>query len=439
MLLLCAHLTSCAFAQEMLGVRTGNFAGIQGALLNPSSIADSKLAWDVNVASVGATFANNFLYAPKNQVPFFGFRRIIKGSIDENLFDTKFDPANPNKQFNVALSAEALGPSFFMTVGRRHKHEIGLTIAGRSYASIRNITGHLGENAFDYFLNKSLWDQSFQDNSVRVRFMGWMEYGAHYATVIHEDERYEIKVGGALKYLQAYAAAYARSARIGYTIQDTTGMVFTNTNLDYGRTDYGDYGPHGHGFSADLGVTLVRKGIGSLGLSLLDLGSVNLRHAASAYHLQTAEGVFSDWHQAKFANNEQVDRTLSAVFYNGDSSASFAGNHFRMGLPTALSVQADWNVYRHFYTTLAIVKGLGMPRPDVYAIVPRYETRWGDVSLPASLLYYGHWQPRLGLAVRIGYFYIGGDEIGPLLRLHDLDAVDFYAGVHIFFTQKHNI
>lgn len=437
------------FAQQDLGVRNSNYAGIQGALLNPSSIADSKLSWDVNVASVGVLFANNFLYAPKGAYPLFGFKRIIKGAIDEDLFDTHFDPSNPNKQYNVTLSTEALGPSFFMKVAR--KHYIGLTVEARGYANIRSITGNLGENAFDYFLNKSLWNQDFQDNSVHVNAMGWMQYGLHYATVLYTQGRDELKGGISLNYLQGYAGAYAKNARVNYRVADTSGMIFTNTSLDYGRTDYGDYGPHGHGFGADLGFTYVhyrdpdsKTYLYRLGLSLLDLGSINFTRNASAYHLETVEANFSNWHEAKFANNAQVDRTLSAVFYNGDSSASQTGNHFRMGLPAAVSVQGDWNVYREFFANVTVIKGFGhadgqgVVQPDVYSVTPRYETRWGEVSLPASLLYYGHWQPRLGLAARIGFFFIGGDEIGPLLKLHDLQGVDFYAGVHIFLTRKPN-
>src|SRR5882724_5108459 len=79
-------------AQQNLGIRNSNYAGIQGALLNPASIAGSKLEWDVNVLSGDVVFANTFLYAPKSAVPLFGFRRIIKGSIDEDLFNTRFNP-----------------------------------------------------------------------------------------------------------------------------------------------------------------------------------------------------------------------------------------------------------------------------------------------------------------------------------------------------------
>src|ERR1700679_3829093 len=135
--LLCLHSGLYLLAQQDLGIQNSNYAGIQGALLNPGSIADSRLKWDVNILSGDVIFANTFLYAPKSSVPFLGFKRIIEGSIHENLFDTRFDPQNVNKLYNVTLSAEILGPSFFIKVAK--KHEIGLTVAARASGNVRNI------------------------------------------------------------------------------------------------------------------------------------------------------------------------------------------------------------------------------------------------------------------------------------------------------------
>ncbi len=79
---------------------------------------------------------------------------------------------------------------------------------------------------------------------------------------------------------------------------------------------------------------------------------------------------------------------------------------------------------------------VGVVQPDIYSFTPRYETRWFEVSLPLSLMYYGHWQPRAGIALRAGYFFIGGDAMGGLLKLNDLQQADFYAGAHFFLPSK---
>ena len=445
---LCVHICLCLTAQQNLGVRNSNYAGIQGSLLNPSSIADSKLKWDLNVMSVGEVFDNIFLYAPKNSLSFFGIKKIIKGSIDENLFYTHFDAQNPNQLYNVTLSAEAFGPSFFLKI--KKNHWIGLTIAGRAYANIKNISGGAAQNAFDYFLNKGLWNTDLHDNTARINSMGWFQYGLHYATVLYNNGRDELKAGISLNYLQGIAAAYVKNTNINYKIIDTSNFIFSNSSVDYGRTDFKEDRKlnDGHGLGADIGFTYVHLDpqknnyIYRLGLSVIDVGSINFNRNASSYHLQTDSANFANWHQLKFSGNTQLDQTLSAVFYHGDSTRSLTSDHFKMGLPAAISVQADWNIYKDYFLNATVIKGLGhnsgqgVTRPDIYSIAPRYETKWLEVSIPVSLIYYGHLQPRVGLAVRAGYFFIGGDAIGPLLKLNNLEGVDFYTGIHYFIAEK---
>ncbi|HMH34337.1 MAG TPA: DUF5723 family protein [Puia sp.] len=460
----------CLHAQQNLGIRNSNYAGVQGALLNPSSLADSKLKLDVNIISGDVVFDNTFLYAPKKSVPLFGFGRIIKGSIDENLFRTHFDPSNPDKLYHLTLSTEILGPSFFMQVAK--KHEIGVTMSTRGSADIRGISGNLGQNAFDYFLNKGLWNTDFHDNATRINSMGWLQYGFHYATVLHSEGRSEWKVGVTLNYLVGIAAAYTKNSHINYKITDTSNINFSNTSIDYGRTAIDDFRnarvshdlDHGHGFGLDVGVTYVRLKeqqtsstaaksnlfipangndyLYRIGISLIDFGAIIFDKNSASYHLDAASADFTNWHGSKFSDNTQLDRTLSAVFYNGDSARSLTANHFKMGTPAALSIQADWNVYQHFFANMTIIKGFGHGsgqgaiRPDVYSLTPRYEKEQFEISMPFSLLYYGHLRPRLGLAGRYKYFFIGSDAPGSILKLHDLEGVDFYAGAHFYLATK---
>jgi hypothetical protein len=126
---------------------------------------------------------------------------------------------------------------------------------------------------------------------------------------------------------------------------------------------------------------------------LLDLGKINFNRNTGSYHLSAASAVFNNWHEASFADNKQVDQTLSAVFYNGDSSHSQTGTSF-------------------------------------------HETQWFEVSLPMSLIYYNHWQSRMGVAVRVGYFFFGGDALGGLVKINNLQQADVYAGIHYFVPEK---
>ena len=151
----CMHGFLCVIAQQNLGIRNSNYAGIQGSLLNPSSIADSKLKWDLNVVSVGEVFDNTFLFAPKNSLSFFGIRKIIKGSIDEDLFFTHFDAQNTNKLYNVTLSAEILGPSFFLKIKKQYGLKvIALSNEGRELNAYRITEFKLNE-LFDAYVSSA--------------------------------------------------------------------------------------------------------------------------------------------------------------------------------------------------------------------------------------------------------------------------------------------
>ncbi|GGA84288.1 hypothetical protein GCM10011511_04310 [Puia dinghuensis] len=439
-------------AQYDMGIVGSNYSGIRGTLINPAAGANLKFKWDVNVLSGDVLFNNTFLYVPKGAVPAFGFKSIIKGIINNDKFATYYDPTQPGKLYHVTLSAEILGPSFQLALP--HRQSIGFTFADRLSANVRNIPGATAQNAFVYLKSPPLWDTTFTDGSTKVNGVNWLEYGVHYAKVLFDNGTDQWNAGITVKYLQGIAGAYIRNTHLGYRIVDSTHLLFSG-GVDYGRTDYDSYrhvggfgGVHGHGFGLDIGVQYIhaddtRKEDDyhyKIGLSLLDIGSINFDREAAAFHLQTAGADFSQWGQAHFHSNIAVDRALSAVFYHGDSSRSQVDNGFRMALPAALSLQADWKYMDHYFVNLSIVKGFGQGQgavqPDIYSIAPRYESKWWDVSVPLSLLYYGVWRPRIGLAVRAGYVFFGGDAPWTLLALSQMKAVDFYVGVRYFVFNK---
>jgi hypothetical protein len=458
------------YAQQNMGIDNSNYAGIQSAFLNPSSFVDSKLKWDIHVFSTGTLFDNNFLYIPKGSVPAFGFKKIFKGIINTDLFYSYFNSNTPNKLYQVTLSTDIMGPSFQMEIAK--KHEIGFTIAARSYTDIKNIPGNVAQNAFAYLLEKDLWNTTFHDNSSNLNSMTWLDYAIHYGTVLYRRGKHEIKGGVSLKYLQGIAAAYIKNTNLTYNIVDTSKLIFTNSSIDYGRTDYDSYRKisnyhdlnHGVGFGGDIGFTYLHlkdpsensdSRIGfkmsdpehnnylyRIGVSILDIGSILFDRNSASYHLQTNSANYSNWRSTHIQSNNQLDQALSSVFYQGDSSQSLVSNRFNMALPTALSVQADWNVCGDFFANATIVKSIGhgprqgAVRPDIYSITPRYENEHFEFSLPFSVLYYNRWQPRIGLAVRIYYFYFGGDAPGSLLGLNNFQRTDFYAGIHYFIPWK---
>ncbi|MBL0096833.1 MAG: hypothetical protein IPP46_10320 [Bacteroidetes bacterium] len=56
--------------QEMLGIRSSNYAGLQGLGINPSSMIDSRLKWDINIITVGVSLENDYLFIPRKKLNF---------------------------------------------------------------------------------------------------------------------------------------------------------------------------------------------------------------------------------------------------------------------------------------------------------------------------------------------------------------------------------
>lgn len=450
--LLLPCLPFCLTAQYNFGIGNGNYSGIQGAQINPGITAGSPLQWEANVVSLDVLYDNTFIYTPRGSVPPLGFGSLVKGIINNQHYNTRYDPDNPNKLYQFTLSAEALGPSFRMNIGSGQS--IGLTTAVRGYANMRDLPGTTAQNAFAYLMQSDLWNRPLSDHSSRVNGMGWLQYGIDYSAILYDDGTDRLKAGIGLNYLQGIVAAYVKNTDLNYKLTDTANLQFTHSSVDYGRTDYdsyrriGSYGDlnHGYGFGADLGVVFMHKDDPHspapyryrLGLSVMDIGGIDFDRNAAAFHLQTDTANFSAWRQVHLTSNAAVDRTLSAIFYNGDSTKSQTAGHFKMALPTALSVQADLMVVDDFFLNATIVKGLGhgdnpgVIQPDLYSITPRLEHPLWDASLPLSLIYYGHWRPRIGVAVRIGYFFFGGDAPASSLGLSDIQSADVYAGIRIY-------
>jgi len=321
----------CLSAQYNFGIGNSNYSGIQGGRINPGMLAGSSLKWEINGLSAGELYDNTFIYIPKGAVPPLGFKSIYNGIIDNQHFSTHYDPADPGKLYHFTMTTEVLGPSFRFNIGS--DQSIGLTIAARSNENMRDLPGSTAQNAFAYLMQTDLWNKPLSDHSSRVNGMGWLEYGLNYGAVLIDNGGNKLKVGINLKYLQGVVAAYVKNTNLNYTISDTTNLSFTHSSVDYGRTDYdtyrriGSYNDlnHGHGFGADVGLVFEHKYDPNdpvrydyrLGVSLMDMGSIDFNRNAAAFHLQTDSANFSAWRQVHLTSNLAVDRTLSAVFYHG--------------------------------------------------------------------------------------------------------------------------
>ncbi len=472
LLLLLLLLLTCSYtissAQDMFGIANSNYAGLNGIDLNPSSIVDSRLGFDLNLITVGITADNNYLYIPKSNLSFFGFKKIADDAQNKGTgyTDAKNYPGDVNKNFNLSLLVR--GPSVMFHVG---KNWFGITLDARAAVDISNLNYSAAKFGYETAGLKyaPLQNQLLNSGAFSVGTMVWSEIGVTYGREIINNEKNYLKGAITVKKLTGYAAAYARTDGFDYKVDSNT-INFYGANAQYGHS-FNDSPKgqslgglsNGSGWGFDIGFTYEyrpnfqtgqyemdgkrldnpeeNKYKWKVGVSMLDIGHINFNKNAEAFNTGGNNGTWVGWDTVKFKNITDYDTTLSSVFYNSQLASNNGKHQFDMALPHALSLQFDYQVTRYVYANATMIQkittgGPGVVAANNLAITPRFEKNWMDVAVPIS--YYSYSQFRIGLALRLGSFIIGSDKFGSILGLSDLGGMDFYTSLK-FSIGRHKI
>lgn len=432
-------------AQEQLGLRTDNYAGIHGSLLNPSHNVTSLFRWDLNLVSAGFSAQTNYGFV-KNTNIFHTIRNgdnLILAQDVENSTTIGSDDLvadfNENKKLKyVSVLANVMGPSLMIKLS--NGHSFGFFTNVRSAVSSHDIPNVLNYSTF--------FDTPFNEfidvDAFKISTMVWSEFGLNYAAKIETNDGY-FGLGANLKFINAYEAAYINIKRgvLSAQIQGDT-MLFQGPHLSYSVTNSNLEGEdpslqsNGFGVGVDLGFTYVYEGDEDhykwkLGVSLLDLGQIELSRNAEEHDLNTDTLVVFPSRQFESVSNQDRIHLLSEIGL-ADSTASLTSSNFRMGLPGAISIQADYKIMEYFYVNGVFVQRIPMGenslrRNNLMAVTPRFEHRWFGFSTPIVLLNYQ--KLSLGTSVRLAFLTIGSDDVGSFFGKKKLDSTDFYIALKV--------
>ena len=227
--------------------------------------------------------------------------------------------------------------------------------------------------------------------------------------------------------------------------------------VDYNNNDL-PIGPlfKGWGVALDLGFTYTRTKMGhqnrkfrelcmqsypdylyKIGISLLDLGTISFGKNARQHEYNNVGALWEEIDTLNFDNLDQVARLASEKFY-GDPDASLSGNKISMLTPAAVSAQFDYQFIPNWYINTVVILPIilgpnNIQRPTQIAVVPRYESRLFEFSVPVSL--YEMRKPRIGVAARFGFLTLGTDNLGGFLPFSDFTGMDFYFSVKLNFPK----
>ncbi len=446
----------------MLGVTLGNYSGSTSALVNPAMLVNTKLYADFNLLTADVFFRNNFAYIPAGDATIYDLLRKGTDLPTYGQDNNNFVYYQDEKLKFTTANVRVMGPSAMLQIG---DHAVAFTTGVRYFASGNDIPWEMPVFGYEGIKYGPLHNINFKDYELDFSTTAWSEIGLSYAHNIYRFLDNQLSIGVSVKYLMGFGGAYVGTNDIDYIVQNDSVIIVNNMNtelglalpIDYDNNDFPDGGSllKGSGIGLDLGMVYTKmrsvdknnwRGsrlcaqeyedyIFRIGVSILDIGRVNYKTNAQLHNYEDAAIYWQNFDTTNFSNVNQLLGEMSQLFY-GDPDATLQSNTIKIGLPTALSVQFDYHHYKDLYLGVFWIHPLrfnqhSLRRPAQLAVVPRYETKWLEFSLPISI--YDYRYPRVGLSARFAFLTVGTERLGTWLGLADLNGVDIYASIKFNF------
>ncbi len=452
-LLLCLHVLS---AQQLPGISTGTYSGVNGVFANPANVVDSRYRWDVNLFGLNLGVGNDQASFNLNKLS------ELAGDSLSNIFIGK-NGESTNALLNLAMHT----PSFMLQVGK--KDGIAITSRARVLFNAHNLDGELANRFMED--NEDMDDLPYSIGSTQnmiVNANAWAELGFSYGRVLLDGGPHFLKAGITAKYLAGIGNTHLQLGKIQATLdyddveedaylKDATGRV----SVGVGGVNVSDFDAgnltkfESSGFGTDIGVvyeyrpdndenTSSNKYKFRVGLSITDMGSVKYKKdptSTGGYDLSItgAERLYlSEFDDISMDGIKQKLDDLPQYFTAVDDGRS---QTYRVSLPTSIHGVVDYHVYSGFYVgvqgTVSAVNVSSKPYNSQYhssiSLTPRYENSWLGLYLP--LQHNGLTGTNIGSALRLGPLYVGSGSILSAL-FQESKQVDVFFGIRFGMTKK---
>ena len=422
-------------AQDALGIAGSSRAPVNTAYFNPASICDSRAFLDIELAGLDAFIQNNLLYIPKEQYSPRNFSNIGDPGINKRP-----------KTYYAKAQTHIRGPSF---VANFKQHAVGIQTGASILFDARKLP-----NPFNFILTNDIDIQpQFGTNEVarnmKISAMAYGYVGLSYATIYRRWDKSILQLGANVRRLFSPGAGSFRVDRWNYVLRADSSLFTSDIKGEAGISIPGEKIISGKGWGIDLGATWKVRSKGSehytpwnpctdgdylykISLALLDVGGLWFKKPYYRYEFDVSSGsVFNNDPNVDWSNPDSASAALSSLGITEKNKRKKIFFH----LPTALSGQFDYKVIDRVYVMGALTWGfprnnsLGIQRASYCAIVPRWESKIVELSLP--LTFYEFKKPMLGVGIRIFNFIIGSDYLSPLLFNGDLYGSHIYCHLKI--------
>ncbi len=459
-------------SQDFVGFNQSNYAGVSGVYLQPASIVDGRMKFDMNLVGVNVAAYNNYIGVRREA---FKRGKDINGKTSLPAFnDTAFAEnylieRSNGKDKSIYFSNRIAGPSFMVALNR--KNAIAITSNVRTYVNIDGVSPDLAKLAYEEFKYPSLWVTNLKNKNLSIQEMTWAEYGLTYAHVFKDDNEHYFKGGVTLKLLQGVQSAYVFIEDAEYNFKTDTTLSIFQSQVNYGHSDnfnfenqkFGasnsgtnvfDFSQSYPGLGFDFGAVyewrpdykkykydmdgekdLWRKDKNKyklkIGISLTDLGSIKFKKGATSSDFNANVG-FWNLKPIDPQSVKELDDTLRGRFGGTDGT----GETYKMNLPTALSLQIDYQIWKDVYVNFTPYLAFQFKKNETkvhdissLTLTPRWDHKWFGVFIPVQYNFLDGF--RAGAAVRLGPIVLGSTNLAPFIGQKTIYGGDFYAMLKI--------
>jgi hypothetical protein len=480
-------------SQNYLGVASSNYAGVMGTDIQPASFVDGRLKFDMNLYSVNFSAYQNLGYFNAAAMrdaqggkgywwdKSFGDSAIYKNwsqpseSFMDRFVVRNYDQNSDNTLgINTNLQMELLN---FM-VHIRPKIAVGFTAKLRSITNIDNIDPKLAVLAEKGLEYPNLWNLKLNEELLNINHLTWLEYGFNYSQVIYDKSAHFLKVGGRLKYLAGLAAAYLYTENFSYNLLNEDTSKYLSGDFAYGYSSNFDQYAEGNfdgiskrhsklGIGTDFGVVYEwrpnwkkhqstsedgksvwskdqNKYKARLGFSILDIGAMQFQKGGLSRDFSINANFDFDLTRFESVTSvDEFDQIIDSLINQSQSVANFSWKalekpaaSFNMSTPTALSLQADFHVWKWFYVNATGILNMTSAKRATKVKIPNQlsftasfdHSRFG-IYVPISMNTYSGF--KMGLATRLGPLTFGVTDFNSLFAIGNVRGVEFFAGFRL--------
>lgn len=362
---------------------------------------------------------------------------------DEENFGTKYIVRNKNAKDKTGLIGMGfVMPSFMVNIS--DQTAIAFSSRFRGLINFDNINADFAEIVAESFDVPAIYGHRITNPDLSIQANFWTEFGITWANVIPlNSEKHFLKGGITPKLLFGVSSAYIYTPNLDFMLESSDILNIYDSEIRYGLSgnfddassepfkfssnpgfgiDLGfvyEYRPHIDRYKYDMDGKkgLLRpdkeKYLFKVGISLLDLGGMQYTKDFGSQDIPDASISNWDLTTIKINSVEDLKDTINNAFNLNPNREEV----YMMKLPTALSIQFDYNfgnnLYLNFSPYFAMRKGVSddakVHHYSTFSLTPRYDLKWFGAALPIQADELGRF--RAGLALRLGPVWIGSNTM----------------------------